>query len=123
MGLLHDLIWGKPVNGGSEGGGGGSSDFSTAEVKIINNTGNQIFDKFPQCVEENVLGEGSPAAITTTTGFAAGETSIKIPLYKGYAILVKTTETTIDVTGDIVKIGVGLIAVSGNGTITFEEIQ
>ena len=47
MGLLHDLIWGKAVNGGGSeggGGGGGSSDFSEATITVVVlNTDKPIF--------------------------------------------------------------------------------
>lgn len=123
-----DIVTATKLNNIEQGianasGGGGDSDFSTAEVKIINNTGNQILEQFPQCVEENELGEGSPAAITTTSRFDEGETTIKIPLYKGYAMLFKFTEASIAATGDIVIIGSSTIAISGDGTITFESPQ
>lgn len=120
----HPLTCKNPITG-EELGGGGSSDFSTAEVTIINNTQDRINgNQFPCYIEENEVEEGSPAAITTTIeGFVVGETTIKVPLYKGHAILYKITGEQIAVSGDIAVIGSGTLVVSGNGTITFDTPQ
>lgn len=65
--------------------GGGSSDFSTAEVTVINNTGHNNGLAIPTICEANELGEGSPAMILNTMVCPSGETTRRVCLYKGLA--------------------------------------
>lgn len=104
------------------GGGGGSSDFSTAEVKIINDTASEVtIDNCP-IVDEGELSGGISLSANT-------ESTLTLILYKGhtyiYAISVGGTPmvdgTGITVTGDIVNESDEYevyIIISGNGTIT-----
>lgn len=99
-------------------GGGGSSDFSTAEVTVVNSTAQPLNPiTFPQCLEENDLGPGSPAMIY---GYIEGITpssteTIKAPLYKGRLYLTNIGAT--DVSGDATLID-GDVLVTGDCTIT-----
>ena len=97
----------------ASGGGGGSSDFSTAEVMLINNTENSI-DIYGLCIIED-------GDLVTGAGIASNTTkTIPVVLYEGNSSLgVLETTATVTTTGDIeYDADFGDLSVTGNGTIT-----
>ena len=100
--------------------GGGSSDFSTAEVTIVNNTESMpdLYDA-PICVEENALSEGSPACVVARLPIDSGV--YKVPLYKGTCVWFEFYDlfegATISLSGDLTNISNSLV-ITGDGTIT-----
>ena len=102
-------------------GGGGSSDFSTAEVTFVNNTGEDMaIWAFPHCVEAGEVGEGAPAmifddGITISSG---GSSEVVVPLYKGGLSFSIDLSQTYTVDGDVTYFGGGQFYITGNGTIT-----
>lgn len=94
-----------------EGGGGGSSDFSTAEVTIIWNNPEieVIWDSCP--IIENGMINGTTYADTSPA-------IVTVPLYKGKCFWVKATRG-LTLSGNIEEYndGEGML-ITGNGTIT-----
>lgn len=88
-------------------GGGGSSDFSTAEVLITNNTANDVLCLLPIVTNEGVNALGYL--------YSGDSGNVTIPLYNGTAILF--IDSAVILTGDIADED-GLLYVTGNGTIT-----
>ena len=123
---MHDILIAKKMcccEGG--GGGGGDSDFSTAEVTIVNNTSiGRNVENFPNCVEANELGSGSPATIYSILPVTinAGESAqFKVPLYKGTCVWAYDfNKYQVIVTGELVQPQLGLVMIQGDGTITLE---
>ena len=118
--------WSKIVNSMAdnwpEGGGGGSSDFSTAEVTVVNtNESYEINVDGAFCVEENALGEGSPAMTYTYINTSEPETiSGKIALYKGgcwIGVSCEDAPVTVSVSGSATLMGSSVYA-TGDCTIT-----
>ena len=97
-------------------GGGGSSDFTTAEVTITNNTSNQLIFAVPYIAlydEDEVL--------YSLAYFPANKTiALNIVLYKGSVRMVLNSGNppSATCTGDIRGKGTAF-NISGNGTITF----
>lgn len=85
----------------------GSSDFSTAEVLITNNTANDVLCLIPIVTNEGVNALG--------TLYSNDSGNMTIPLYTGTAILF--IDSPVSITGDIADED-GLLYVTGNGTIT-----
>lgn len=107
---------------GEGGGGGGSSDFSTAEVTFVNNTGASSFANIPICVEENALGEGSPAMVYYLVETPDATPVVEnVPLYKGSCYGrwdTNDNQFEISVSGDAVLAGEGAVLITGDCTIT-----
>ena len=108
--------------------GGGSSDFSTAEVTIINQA-TMSLSNVPAtvCYEENDLGGGVPATLfPSIISIPSSQTgSIKCALYKGTSAIMFADYTEfveISVSGDATYMG-GMVAVTGDCTITITEKQ
>jgi len=108
-------------------GGGGSSDFSTATVTIVNNSGETVTNvNATLAFEENALGEGSPATSfpSTIMPVESGETStIQVILYKGNGVIDPINNSSlfdISFSGNIEDVG-QILLVSGDGTITFSN--
>lgn len=105
--------------------GGGSSDFSTAEVTIVNvDVAEELPVYLPNCVEENALGEGSPAMVFCMNAITEpGTYTYNIALYKGIALGQIAIGPTLDfaVTGDIIDRGNGQIMITGSGTVTISS--
>lgn len=95
-------------------GGGGSSDFTTAEVKVINNT--ESIHEF-SCV--NIYTEGSTNILVMNAGVGKNtEKTITAVLYKGEGeLLLQSLGASMTATGDIEISGDDAI-ISGDGTIT-----
>lgn len=91
-----------------EGGGGGSSDFTTATITVIANKKGTIYAP--------IVVDGEDSYVCQLLKLDAGENALLIALYKGLAY--GTIEDAIDatVTGDV-EYEDGDIAVSGDGTV------
>ena len=89
-------------------GGGGSSDFSTAEVTIINNANNSVDFTVPLALEEGEFDDNSPALCFASNGYVDGGNTftMKVVLYKGTGafVLSSVDVSQVTLTGDIVPI-------------------
>ena len=100
-------------------GGGGSSDFSTAEVTIINNRVGEGIVKFelPNLYEE----DGDEWLTSSVISYNENTTTMTPVLYKGIANALFYSEPsasiTVTATGNI-TIDNGTCTITGNGTIT-----
>ena len=97
-------------------GGGGSSDFTTAEVTITNNTESDIQLALP------VVSEDFTAFLNAT--ILASPNSSKshiVALYKGEAFgrVITDNVPSAVCTGDVSITSLNGISINGNGTITF----
>lgn len=104
-------------------GGGGSSDFSTAEVTVVNNV-DEISVIMPCIVDIEDYKTGSD--VLEIEG--GDEFTITVPIYKGNAYVmmsyISVVDYTIEVTGDITVEGNKPIPIiHGNGTITFNPTE
>ena len=100
------------ING--EEAGGGSSDFSTAEVTIVNTLEEDIAVILP-VLEGNVLKD--------STDIGAGETQVlKMPIPTGGGAYIAPTNLLGTVSGDI-EFEDGLLIIMGNGTFTVTGID
>ena len=95
---------------GESGGGGGSSDFSTAEVQIGNTSGAPVSCGIP--IVEDMYDDST--AITTINRDDVN--TYKVILYKGKSYIFIDSEN-IALTGDI-STEDGFLLVTGDGTIT-----
>ena len=95
-------------------GGGGDTDFTTAEVKVINNTESVVEFSCP-----NIYTEGSTEALGVDSSVGKNaETTITAVLYKGKVkLLFWAAGISKTATGDI-EISGGDAIISGDGTIT-----
>jgi len=122
-----DIVTAEKLNkleNGVAAGGGGSSDFTTAEVTVINNAYQTIYASIPVVYEENELGEGSPATLVCDTLFVYGETTIiNVPLYKGTCLVNGSAfeQVILDMEGNIQQMFNGVLMITGDGTITISE--
>ncbi len=111
---LNTLLGEQLTDG--EGGGGGSSDFSTATVTIIGASGSDLF---------YVPYETTLMGLDTSHSKKAGEGEITAILYKGNAVLtcISSLYDTATVTGNAQKVttqsGFGYIKISGDCSISF----
>lgn len=123
MGFVHnDIVTVDRMNEAiaEGGGGGGSSDFSTAQVTIANERETTAVFKLPVCVEAGALGEGSPALLNHDAQVAAGETNIfTVPLYQG-AVYGASNGQAFTATGDCEKYSTSVL-ISGDCIITVTE--
>lgn len=107
---------------GEEAGGGGSSDFSTTEVTINNESGTTIPVMYIEnVIEENALGEESPAGVFNAVYNIGSTASIRVPLYKGGALWLigdELLDYEISVSGSATKVASAIYHITGNCTIT-----
>lgn len=99
---------------GEEAGGGGSSDFSTAEVTIITASGKANTIIFPFVYD----GEYSAVGASFNN---EGTHTFTVPLYKGEgdANIASIEEINISVTGNIEYVEAdGIFIITGDGSIT-----
>lgn len=96
-------------------GGGGSSDFTTADVTIVNSTGSAIDGMMPIAVED---GEDSYAAWSLFV--RPGKTvALRAILYKGHSnLFFSGDKVTVSIEGSATEIDLGSVDVFGNCTIT-----
>ena len=124
-----DIVTAEKLNkleNGVAAGGGGSSDFTTAEVTVINHATYTVYVAIPTEYEENTLYDGSPAALSADTFFDDGDTvTINVPLYKGscYVSGEPFASLSVDVEGDIQQLQYGNLLITGDGTITISPAQ
>lgn len=101
-------------------GGGGSSDFSTAEVTITLNTGEVTAVNVPFADTEYEDAEASTPMPEVGTPM-----TLNVILYKGKAffnVLIGDVPVSISVTGDIIMEHETGGTISGNGTITVNDL-
>ena len=103
------------VNGEEYGGGGGSSDFSAAEVTFNSSNGDDIPLMFPVTSEDGM----------NINYLVPDGSTMEIPLYKGACFLggneyYEGDYSDFSATGDIeIDTVNAMITVTGNGTITY----
>ena len=99
--------------------GGGSSDFSTAEVTVVNNTSyDGVLGYGATVFEENGYYEGMPALTQAELYIEPNSTmTYTMALYKGNAIL-SLRNTASSISGNITQIDGSLYMVTGDCTIT-----
>lgn len=105
----------SPVIVNVEGGGGGSSDFSTAEVTIINNTSAEGYIRGAVTIEA----EGEQPACTLYDIYYEANKTItdNLVLYKGGAVIEIQGINPL-ISGNIESLGDHMYLVTGDGTIT-----
>ena len=116
---------GKIAESITGGGGGGDSDFSIASVTFMNTYSGNVVLGGPVVLEENEMGEGSPAMAYDLfrMPIMPNETvTRKIPLYKGSALIDFGDNFTCATTGDIEAVGQMMLLVTGSGTITLTYV-
>lgn len=104
---------------GSYEGGGGSSDFSTAEVTFIGSSSIEevrIIGAFIQEPDPPFLPEAQSAGSYYV--YPDETHSLSVILYKGQALLTYSGATSAVASGDI-SIEADIITVTGDGTVTF----
>ena len=101
---------------------GGSSDFSTAEVAIVNGSGTTIpMIYIENVIEENALGEESPAGVINAVYNIGSTASIRVPLYKGGALWQigdELLDYEISVSGSATKVSSAIYHITGDCSIT-----
>lgn len=109
----------------AQGGGGGDSDFSIANVTFVNTYSGIVSLGGPVVFEESEMLEGAPALAYDlfNSVITPNETvTRKIPLYKGSALITFGDTFTCATTGDIEAVGTGMLLVTGDGTITITYV-
>lgn len=99
---------------GEEAGGGGSSDFSTAEVTVNGNfTQSDLF--IVSVIEKDPNNED-----LAFPQLQSGNSTYTVILYKGRSALMfmGSQSRTITVSGNIETVGTGVYIITGDGTIT-----
>lgn len=103
-------------------GGGGSSDFSTAEV-TLNVPDDDAFRSaiFPLVYEANDMGEGSPAMVCCVAFGSLESGTNKVVLYKGGALVQLDRIGDFTVGGNIAPVNEGMYLITGDCSITMLE--
>jgi len=98
----------------TEGGSGGSSDFSTATVTIVDNAGKTILLPFIADDDEQQLHSILNLGISESGDYI-------VPLYKG-SLTGRVSEYAepVSVSGDITYLPNRMVVVTGDGTITID---
>ena len=104
-------------------GGGGSSDFSTAEVTVVNGLNIPVSASTARACETGDMGAGAPAMIYPEIDVMGSQSAtFSIVLYKGKSVAIFYLESgTITVSGNITIVGEGdgiILEITGDGTIT-----
>ena len=104
----------------SKGGGGGSSDFSIAQVTVTNNVGYELSMSAPCAFNANEAWDESPACSYSSVFLETGDTTLSIIMYKGKAFIDNSFgKNTVVVTGGIELVYDDfMFQVTGDGTIT-----
>ena len=114
-GTNSSLSWPNGFVSGIGSGGGGSSDFSTAEVTVVNQKNSDISFIMPVIMEAE---DDYPATVLSTTTMLAHSTVHNVaPLYKGEADATTDPGNTIAITGNATNEG-EYIFITGDCTIT-----
>lgn len=99
-------------------GGGGSSDFSTAEVEVINTTADLV-----SVLAVSIRDTPSSAIVPFGTIMADSDRTYTVPLYKGVCSWkITPADAVVGVTGDI-SYDNGNIFITGDGTITISTVE
>ena len=109
-------------------GGGGSSDFTTAEVTLVNSANTGLAVMLPFLIEAEPPFEPNASIIGAST-LMANETIVRnVPLYKGHCLIMKgtsgdkidgqTVATTYTVTSGSATSSMGGVDITGDCTIT-----
>lgn len=103
-------------------GGGGSSDFTTAEVTLITTDTIMPLPKCVCCVEAGEMGEGAPSVVGSVASLYGDQSTdttkiYKVPLYNG-ACMWEIPNSVADVSGNIQDMGNGVCFITGDGSIT-----
>lgn len=120
------MITAYPINFiSNEGGGGGDTDLSIANVKIDNQAlGGSAEIYCALAFDANELGEGSPSmSYHVYDVLSSAEKTFKVIMYKGKANLEIDSSAQISKTpsGNIEPNGFGGFIVTGDGTITVND--
>lgn len=120
--VTGDIITATKLNNIEQGianAGGGSSDFSTAQVTIVNSTENLGIELvLPVCMEENAMGQGSPACIQPYNSVPLGTYNVSVAMYKGTALgIIMTPNVNVSTTGAVI-FNNGRLIITGDCTIT-----
>lgn len=110
------ILRGMLENLSSEGGGGGESDFSTAEIRIINNSSSDVEFLCVNITEEDGLNTTFVATINSdkTRTLVLYMDNGLLSLYDDYPVAISTT-------GDI-SYDDGSFTVTGDGTVTITNV-
>lgn len=114
---LYDIAIARKLSGG--GGGGGGGDFSTAKVRISNNWGGTTTLYGAISLEENALGEGSPACIYPyiTVEYGGQVPTFDVVLYKGSSLIFYDDSLSVTADGDATIISEGTLLITGDAGI------
>lgn len=90
-----------------------ASDYTTAEVRVVNNTGSNV-----QGGLVTIIDEPTPMMSVQTGFFTSMDMTVEVPLYKGVCTwIVNDPNLTVSVTGNITNDS-GMLTITGNGSIT-----
>lgn len=115
-----DLFRGKFLEGLANGGGGGESDFSTAEVTVINDAANEFLLIIPNIFDNILASELDSADIDP-------DTPLIVPLYKGrieigYPAISFEQKNFSYLGSEGVSVNqFGKVVISGTGTLTITD--
>ena len=110
MADLFDIAVARQLAGGS---GGGSSDFSTAQVTIVNGGSARSM------VGANTIDDGEDTGSAGSIGVPSDSTEVvSVILYKGVAWVSRGDATIVSVSGNATKLGSSMVMVEGDCTIT-----
>lgn len=117
---LEDVLagWNGCVCSGGEGGGGGSSDFSTAQVTLICNASDEVFIHIAYALEANppfTLNPRTDAYMTMYNGEEFTKTAV---LYKGYCGCSFDGTSALSGEGDVIINNSQYAEITGDCTIT-----
>lgn len=116
-----DIITAEKLNNIEEGianAGGGESDFTTAQVTVVNESA-QTEDIYIPYIEE-AIEEQQPAYAGAAKSATASETTVFTAiLYKGTSMAVLTSGNLI-ITGEASSLSASAVAITGDCTITIE---
>lgn len=114
---LFELAVAKKLSG--SGGGGGSSDFSVANVTVINHDTSPHAIELPVLLEAGTLNPKQPAVLfIASVGCEPGETVFKVPLYKGSCVYQSENFPIESTTGGVQYEDDYVLYITGDGTIT-----
>jgi hypothetical protein len=112
---------------GSYEGGGGSSDFTTAEVTVVYTVNDDYSFPLVYAADENELGEGSPKMIYNMAFLPAPDPpgypvtlTFNAVLYDGIQCFSYDESLSASVSGDITE-NDGFYTITGAGTITLHD--
>lgn len=117
---LHKALIANEIFGDGGSGGGGSSDFSTAEVTVVNNS-SKTYNFYGVFIDNNALCLGFNIDAMSLSG--ATEKEVQLVLYSSESPEVGVSDTGGDPPSNVVTTGNasyedGYITITGNCTIT-----